>query len=515
MLRHAQEDQLGFEEVGDDVVIYGRKRHLVHRRRISQPRVLAVGLAWAASLLLASCESTTAPTPRGAADASLAEQLAATRATTHIVVVTGTGDPAIDVPAVQAAVDQGGTVILKGHFSFGTAPTRPVAPLLASSSGGYPPAAEVLVSKGVVLSGRRDADGEMTTIEEGTIPFYVDAPGERVTIRGLRFVRPIADAILVYAVRGVEIVSSRIEGVVPFAGAGEGIGINTSGGPPNPTSPGHPENVSGALLILHNDIDATGGTAHDNTLGITIFSVGIAGAEVEAHVSGNTIRNTTEPAINIRRVGGRAHIERNVITTGSVAGRAARDQAIRVANTGSYLIAHNSIECGWASADAEGIGVFSQIAAWPIEGAIVVDNEVTLSAPLGTVFSDFSAGIGVYGFAQHNVVRHNRIRGRARAGLSIPAFPLPPQAPAVPQDNAFIRNGFVDFVPSLADIFVGEHALRTRIVGPGTVVDRGDQTITGRWAPRSGGRWSPTLLGLGEQDLRNGEGPEEDSQQKP
>jgi hypothetical protein len=78
------------------------------------------------------------------------------------------------------------------------------------------------------------------------------------------------------------------------------------------------------------------------------------------------------------------------------------------------------------------------------------------------------------------VVRHNSIRGRARAGLSIPVFPLPPQAPAVPADNAFIRNRFVDFTPSQADIFVGQHALRTRIVGPGTVVDLGDGTIIER-----------------------------------
>src|SRR6516165_6414868 len=38
-------------------------------------------------------------------------------------VVVGTGDPDIDVPAVQAAVDQGGNVILKGHFSFDRPPT--------------------------------------------------------------------------------------------------------------------------------------------------------------------------------------------------------------------------------------------------------------------------------------------------------------------------------------------------------------------------------------------------------
>ena len=32
------------------------------------------------------------------------------------ILVVGTGHPEVDVPAVQAAVDQGGEVILKGHF---------------------------------------------------------------------------------------------------------------------------------------------------------------------------------------------------------------------------------------------------------------------------------------------------------------------------------------------------------------------------------------------------------------
>src|SRR6516164_10231020 len=43
-------------------------------------------------------------------------------------VVVGTGNPDIDVPAVQAAVDQGGDVVLKGHFSFDRSPTIPTNP---------------------------------------------------------------------------------------------------------------------------------------------------------------------------------------------------------------------------------------------------------------------------------------------------------------------------------------------------------------------------------------------------
>jgi len=398
-------------------------------------------------------------------------------------VVVGTGIPDIDVPAVQAAVDQGGEVLLKGHFSFNRPPTVPEAPEPSVLTGGF---ATVLVGKAVVISGTQDGDEEMASIEGGTTPFYVDAPGASVTIQRLRFIRPRVDAVLVYAVRGLVMASCKIEGVEMAFGGGAGIQILTSPGQPMPATPGKPANISGRLVIVNNDMDLTGATATDASIGVQIFSVGVPGAEVEAYISGNNIRNVTEPAINIRRVVGRVYVERNVITTGSLEAPKPRPQAIRVANgLGSYLIAHNRIDCGWPGRDAEGIGVFSQVAEWPMTGAIVLDNDITMSAPAGTVFGDFSAAIGVYGFTEDTVVRNNRIQGRARAALSIPVFPLPPQVAAVPANNAFILNRFDDFQASEADVFVGFGALNTRIVGAGTIEDLGIGTTIVR-LPRSG-----------------------------
>src|SRR5215467_10901620 len=155
-------------------------------------------------------------------------------------VVVGTGNPDIDVPAVQAAVDQGGDVVLKGHFSFDRSPTIPTLP------AGEPPAM-VLVSKAVAIFGAReghDDDGELTSIQAGTIPFYVEAPGAHVSIQGLRFIRPKKAAVLVYAVSGLVIASCKIEGAVPVDHGSAGIGIET-GPPPTPMNPGKPENVSG------------------------------------------------------------------------------------------------------------------------------------------------------------------------------------------------------------------------------------------------------------------------------
>jgi hypothetical protein len=47
----------------------------------------------------------------------------ATSALAQATEVIGTGNPDVDVPAVQAAVNLGGEVVLMGHFSFDTPPT--------------------------------------------------------------------------------------------------------------------------------------------------------------------------------------------------------------------------------------------------------------------------------------------------------------------------------------------------------------------------------------------------------
>ena len=121
--------------------------------------------------------------------------------------VVGTGIPGVDVPAVQAAVNLGGDVILERNFSFNTSPTIPTAPPL--SGAGYPKAT-ILVSEAVTISGAKNA-----SIEGGSIPFYVEAPGASVTIQGLRFIKPAARAVVVYAANGLTIANCKIEGVVP------------------------------------------------------------------------------------------------------------------------------------------------------------------------------------------------------------------------------------------------------------------------------------------------------------
>jgi hypothetical protein len=391
----------------------------------------------------------------------------ATSALAQATVVIGTGSPDVDVPAVQAAVDLGGDVVLQGRFSFDTAPTIPI-PLQAV---GFPQAT-ILISKAVAISGAEGA-----VIEGGTIPLYVAAPGATVTIQSVHFVRPSKSAIVVYAVSGLMIASCHVDGFVPLPNIQfSGIGITTSdmAATPMPTQPGHPENISGRILIANNDLDLAGGTDSDATLGITTFSAGrLPDAEVDLYISGNRIRNVNRPGIDVRHIGGRAHVEGNKIITAPMASQAT-PEAIRVVNTGSFVIAHNVIDCQWSNPDAVGTGVFSQFVDWPIANAVIVDNEIAMSLGGGVQFTNFNAGIDVRGFAQNIFVGNNRIRGRARAAVAVDVA-----SGGVPGNTAFVLNDLGEFDASVAGVIVGNGVSGTVILGQaGTVNDQGINTVT-------------------------------------
>jgi hypothetical protein len=97
---------------------------------------------------------------------------------------------------------------------------------------------------------------------------------------------------------------------------------------------------------------------------------------------------------------------------------------------------------------------------------------VTMSPPEGTVFGLDSAGISIRGFAQGNLALHNRIRGRARAGLAVDDY-----RGGIPANNALVLNQFNNFEGSVADLFVDAGVPNTRIVGQGTIEDLGIGTV--------------------------------------
>ncbi len=386
-------------------------------------------------------------------------------------VVVGTGDPNVDVPAVQAAVDRGGSLMLSGHFSFDRPPTAPAGSTYNRM---------VTVSKSIAIAGIRDSNGNLPVIQGGNWPFLIDAGDARVAIQGLHFVGPSSGAIWIYSVAGLTVAGCQIENVQPTMEFGsEGgqanpvsvaIFAGANAHPPNSANPGTPENFSGTLAILNNDIDV-GAMPGTQTLGIAVFAVGrFPDKEVNILVSGNNIRNVNEPAINFRVVGGRAYAERNLVMTGSTAGT----DAIRVVGAGSYVIAHNTIDCGWVSGPFVGINVIGQQPPMvPASGVIIVDNLVNMSSPPGTVFSANSAAIEMKGFTQGISVLNNRILGRANT-----AFAMVDQNKGMPISSSFIANDITDFQSALADVFIDAGVTDTFVLGRQvSMQDNGSGTV--------------------------------------
>jgi hypothetical protein len=389
-------------------------------------------------------------------------------------IIVGTGNPDVDVPAVQAAVDQGGRVVLTGHFSFDRTPTTP-------AGATYP--RMVTVSKAVTIVGAfENEQGVRTVIDGGYIPFWVEAPGAPVTIGGLHLVHPKRGAIAVLAASGLTIANCQIEGVEADPENGQlAVGIYAGTFPsalgfPTKTDPGRPEDISGNLLIVNNDIDMQG-VENTITLGISVAAVGKSpDREVDLYITGNNIRNTTERPMNLYLNDGRAYIEQNVIKTGSImrpgGGVSPLIDAIHVLRYGSYLIANNTIDCGWANGAAIRLGENGGTGTI-IAHATVVDNDIIMSAPEGTVFGNESAGIEIRGYAQGNVVLNNTVRGRARVGLSVVA-----SGPAIPTGNSFVSNNLIGFEGTFTGTSVGPGVTNTLLAGPPeNIADQGMGTL--------------------------------------
>ena len=387
--------------------------------------------------------------------------------------VVGTGDPAVDIPAVQAAIDKGGQVLLTGHFSFDASPTVPEPPSILYSGTAL---GTILVSKAVEISGARDDRGEMTSIDGGTNPFYVNAPGASVTIQRLHFTGSKVVVIRVVAVHGLTITSNRIDGVSRGDTNAVGILVGTTPMPPTAADLTQTENVSGTLFITNNEIDMQGG-ADGVYLSILMYAIGKSpDHEADLYVSGNDIRNVTERPINLYAIGGRVYIERNRITTGNFGVEVLPSgDVIHIVGPGLFLVAHNKIDCGWTSGAHAGIRLQSRPGEL-VSYAIVEDNDINMATPEGTVFSGTSAAIEVRGAGEGNMVLNNRIRGRANFALSVAA------QDGTAHSTVFLMNDVQNFSAAEAMLFVDAGGSNTVLVGQaGAVEDHGDGTTVVPW----------------------------------
>jgi hypothetical protein len=375
--------------------------------------------------------------------------------------VIGQANPAVDVPAVQEAVDAGGTVVLKGTFNF-EGVSQPGPDPFGVFRGA------ILVTAPVVIRGEAATihGGGSTTDGGFQAAFLVIAPGSDVALEGLRFVSPANAAIRVAGAGSLRIAGCEVDGVVPTVlAAPDGSSITGALG-------FHLLGAAlGAVTIVDNDI-RIGGSAKQSTGGINVL------APVErVEIIGNRIRETTAHGMNLQNVGGPALIERNVVETGPV-GRSGEPgefvDALRVLGTGEYRVLRNDFDCG--TANCAGVRVAATT------NAEIRQNEIVLSVTPDEVPGSESAGIQVRGTALDNRVLQNRIRGRGRVAISVVHSSFPPDRPpgtdGNPAGNNFQGNNFQQFDATVAAVEIGEGVRDTTIVGgSGILIDHGTGTV--------------------------------------
>ena len=362
------------------------------------------------------------------------------------VVVIGQNDPPTDVGNVQQAVDECDTVFLQGAFDF-----------TDMESG--EPSSVIRVVRSVKLIGLQDQLGQMPTIVGGQRPLLIDAPGEDVEIAGLSFVASIGRAIAVGSARSVFIADCTIEDTVQVTIGSQIVAFGITVGDLPPTE------IDSLSIVGNRIVD------FDDPVEVSILVAPGGGSIGRAEISGNDARAIAH-GIDLRDLGGNAKIEGNTVAvvdslrSGDLEPLPRLVDGIRCLGSGKCRVRGNWIE----SLHANSAGVRLQSAA----GARVEENEVRMTPPAGSVPGSLSAGVQVLGASGLNVVLHNTITGAARSALAV----VDPSADTPPEQNMLVGNEHEGFTASLADVEVGEGALRTVIVGEeGSISDLGTGTI--------------------------------------
>ena len=392
--------------------------------------------------------------------------LTATSAAAQTTVVVGKGRAAADVAAVQAAVDRGGTVYLRGAFSFDQAPVDDRT---------------ILITKAVAIIGRSDARGNMPSISGGVIPFNIVAPGMRVTIEGIRVVASTAVAIRVISAAGLRIANVSIERVKPMplptmpeSGA---FGIAMGGG-----------SISGDVTIEKNSFDV-GGTSGERSGGIVSSPQGFERG-VRIRIAQNFITNTTAHGIDLRNVMGSANIESNMVIAGRIGSQPAAladsfVDGIRCLGSGNYRIALNWVDVGYEN--AAGIRLQGNVATVPVTAALVTGNYVRMTAPSDVPAGSENAGIELRRATVGVVVDNNLIHGVGRTALSVASEPgrISEGATLWFDTRWFSPGPTRPGVRSGADVSIAPGSIDTRVTGgPGSfsVDNQGIRTVIEHWA---------------------------------
>jgi hypothetical protein len=363
-------------------------------------------------------------------------------------VVYPTGVFPLDVQNVQAAIDGGGTVILKATDTTGQPTAFNFGP--PTPSGGH---AELTTD--VTIVGERVGQS-MTTINGGFAPF-LDFEPVHSHIEGIDFEGPLDTPIALVSSTGAEIMGNVIRGIIPvplFFGFTEVEGVFVSGF----DSP-----VTGRIKIANNLIEISAG---DFVNGMQFDEVA---ADVE--ISGNTVNFIQSTGvvqtlgILVLRSHGKVDIFNNTVTMGP-GDPDAFPVGIAVGShpEARYTISDNSIITNHPNADGMDV-IGASFFGGPTHGARIVNNHIVMHSLIST-----SGGIALFGAVDSSIASANTIEGTNGNAIQI----LGLSSARVADSNNALGNDVSQGSPIVSDIFLGPFSSNNLVAGQcATYTDQG------------------------------------------
>ena len=362
-----------------------------------------------------------------------------------------TGSFPLDVQNVQAAIDQGGTVILKATNAVGQPTAFDFGPPDPVTGTG------VNLTTDVSILGERF--GQYATTIRGGFNSILGLVPVKSTIQGIDFEGPLVSPIALIRSTGADIVGNRIRGIVPlllFFGFTEVEGIFVSGfdDPLNA--------IAGRIRIVDNIIEISDGD----------FANGMQFDEVSAdiEVSGNTVQFLESNGV-IQTIGilvfrshGKANVVNNRVTMGP-GDPDAFPSGIFVGGHAEarYRIAGNTVITNHPNSD--GIDILGFSFSGPTQQAIIEGNRVVMHSSIST-----SGGIFFGGAVKNSLMSANRIEGTSGNAIQVVGF----DSTLTAESNRAVGNDISQLSASDGDVFFGPDSINNLFAGHcSTYVDLG------------------------------------------
>jgi len=376
------------------------------------------------------------------------------------LIILGQNNPAIDVPAVQAAVDQGGMVRLKGTFDFG-------------STG------SVVITNDVDIAGEKG-----TLVKGGRLTFNAKVPdqlppvnpGPKVTIRDIHFDGAAHAPINLAYISGAVVRGNKITNVIavnytPKMDTNTGVIIGPRVVRPVAYVPGV---ATGTIIIKDNEIDVTPENLL-KTMGWGVFIAWTTGANL--FVIHNVISGAGRAAVGSldNYLGpdgaGKTLIAHNQITTptegfyyptkcapnGIMAGWYFNmSDTLDPAKNAPLEVSHNKVTTS---------GKWSNGIIVSHNGAVLTSNDVKLIG--GQLPS--SRGIAIASMCPNVRAVANKVSGTAAIGFYFFAW-----GPCTSSNGYYVDNELKDFTGLSADLHFVAGANDNIWIGPyDSLVDEG------------------------------------------